>query len=338
MQSRYSVILFSFILLVSGFLLFLLFFNFPDSIFWAENQFKIGFFAVCLFFLFLSLNFWALKKSSQYQVKRIYQQFPELKSSDKKEFDIKSFTKKIKLLTESKSEEIDFLKVREEYRREFLGNVSHELKTPLFSMQGYLLTLIEGGKEDEKILERYLDRINKSVERLAFIINDLDTIAEVERDYKLNYTEINLVALTQEVFDLLDLKAKSAQVKLIFDQNYSNPVRVVADIKRIEQVLINLIVNGIKHAGRTTVEVGFKINKDDTTIFVKDGGRGIGKEHLGRIFERFYRADKSRNREKGGSGLGLAIVKHILEAHQSKINVSSELNKGCVFEFNLKNS
>lgn len=236
------------------------------------------------------------------------------------------------------SGELDTFYERENYRREFVGNVAHELKTPLFSIQGYLLTLIEGGVDDESIRDKYLHRINKSVERLTYIVKDLDLITELESgNLKLDIYPFNIVALVQEVFDLLEIKAENNQVKLSFDKSYDEPIKVNGDIEKIEQVIRNLIVNAINHSQRASqVKVSIQVLKDAVKINVSDTGMGIKPEEMSRIFERFYRADKSRSRKQGGSGLGLAIVKHILEAHQQKIWVESTYGKGATFSFCLE--
>ncbi|UOH77990.1 ATP-binding protein [Ornithobacterium rhinotracheale] len=237
-----------------------------------------------------------------------------------------------------KTNELDTFYERENYRREFVGNVAHELKTPLFSIQGYLLTLIEGGVDDESIRDKYLHRINKSVERLTYIVKDLDLITELESgNLKLDIYPFNIVALVQEVFELLEIKAENNDVKLIFDKTYDEPIKVNGDIEKIEQVLMNLIVNAINHSRRACeVKVSFQVVKDLVRINISDTGMGIKPEEMKRIFERFYRADKSRSRQQGGSGLGLAIVKHILEAHNQKILAESTYGEGTTFSFYLE--
>nr|WP_260393608.1 ATP-binding protein [Ornithobacterium rhinotracheale] len=237
-----------------------------------------------------------------------------------------------------KTNELDTFYERENYRREFVGNVAHELKTPLFSIQGYLLTLIEGGVDDESIRDKYLHRINKSVERLTYIVKDLDLITELESgNLKLDIYPFNIVALVQEVFELLEIKAENNDVKLIFDKTYDEPIKVNGDIEKIEQVLMNLIVNAINHSQRACeVKVSFQVVKDLVRINISDTGMGIKPEEMKRIFERFYRTDKSRSRQQGGSGLGLAIVKHILEAHNQKILAESTYGEGTTFSFYLE--
>lgn len=236
-------------------------------------------------------------------------------------------------------EEIDILTERENFRRDFLGDISHELKTPLFSIQGYTLTLIEGGVEDIEIRDKYLDRINKSVERLIYIVEDLDLIAEIEDpDFSITSQPFNIVAVGQEVFDLLELKAEKNSVFLQLDKNYDS-IKVLGDYNKIRQVLINLIVNAIRYSQKegAIVTLSFKNAENNLLkISISDNGKGIEKEYLNRIFERFYRVDRSRSRASGGSGLGLSIVKHIVEAHGQKVYVKSKPDVETTFYFYLK--
>lgn len=276
------------------------------------------------------------QKFFKINISQLYNLLPDL-NTQKTATNVETLSAQISNLTDDKSKEIDSLTERENYRREFLGNVSHELKTPLFSIQGYLLTLIEGGVEDESIRDKYLNRINKSVERLTYIVKDLDLITELESgNLKLEQKSFNIIALTKEVFDLLEIKASNNDVKVEIENQIDIPVRVRGDIERIEQVLTNLIVNAINHSARkATVTVSFQTVNNKIKVTIKDTGIGIKPEHIERIFERFYRADKSRSRTHGGSGLGLSIVKHILEAHGEKIYVKSVYNEGTEFSFFL---
>jgi two-component system phosphate regulon sensor histidine kinase PhoR len=233
--------------------------------------------------------------------------------------------------------EIERLTDQEEFRRDFLGNISHELKTPIFSIQGYILTLLEGGLEDQTINRNFLQKAEKSVNRMIEMVDDLDEIAKLESNrMELNVQQFNLVDLTREVIEAVEYKAKRKDIRLSILNN-SNIVLVKADAAKITQVLTNLLMNSInygKEAGKTTVK--FYDLAENILIEVKDDGKGIGEEHLPRLFERFYRVDKGRSRADGGSGLGLAIVKHILEAHLQTINVRSSLGKGSTFSFTLK--
>lgn len=253
--------------------------------------------------------------------------------------DIENISKSVQEFVEGKRLEIESLTERDSFRRDFLGNVAHELKTPLFTVQGYILTLMEGAINDKQIRMKYLDRANKGVERLVAVIKDLDMIAKLENDgMKINVEVFNILELIQNVFDLFEMKAKKRNITLKFDRIYEFPVFVKADIEKIEQVLINLVVNSIKYGkpnGTTIVGVE-SYNESKFTVKVIDDGEGIQKQHLPRLFERFYRVDQSRSREQGGSGLGLSIVKHILEAHDENILLKSTYGEGSEFSFTIE--
>lgn len=312
--------------------------EFPFKYWFDENFFLEG---ILLAFIIPSIVIFGIltlifRKFFKINISQLYNLLPDL-NTQKTATNVETLSAQISNLTDDKSKEIDSLTERENYRREFLGNVSHELKTPLFSIQGYLLTLIEGGVEDESIRDKYLNRINKSVERLTYIVKDLDLITELESgNLKLEQKSFNIVALTREAFDLLEIKASNNDIKLEIENASDAPIRVKGDIERIEQVLTNLIVNAINHSARkATVTVSFQTVNNKIKTTVKDTGIGIKPEHIERIFERFYRADKSRSRTHGGSGLGLSIVKHILEAHGERIHVKSVYNEGTEFSFFL---
>lgn len=252
--------------------------------------------------------------------------------------DIDKLSKSMQKFVEGQRLEIKNLTERDSFRRDFLGNVAHELKTPLFTVQGYILTLIEGAINDKQIRMKYLDRANKGVERLVAVIKDLDMIAKLENEgTKLNIEVFNLLELIQNVFDLFEMKAKKRNISLKFDKIYEFPVFVKGDIEKIEQVLINLVVNSIKYGKPNgTTFVGVESYNDKKFILkVIDNGEGIKKEHLPRLFERFYRVDQSRSREQGGSGLGLSIVKHIVEAHGNSILLKSTYGEGSEFSFTI---
>jgi len=229
--------------------------------------------------------------------------------------------------------------VREEYRREFLGNVSHELKTPLFTVQGYLSTLLDGAMNDKNVRKKYLERAEKGVERLIYIVEDLDMISKLEMgDVNLELSKFNIVELIQNVFDLLEMKADKKNIILMFDRKYNKPITVFADQEKIQQVLTNLVMNSIKYGkenGTTEVTIEDLVN-DKIIVRFRDNGEGIEKQYIPRLFERFFRVDKSGARSEGGSGLGLSIVKHIIEAHGEKIYVESEFGKGSEFSFTLE--
>ncbi len=253
--------------------------------------------------------------------------------------DMRTLNEEIENFARAKKVEIDTLKIREEYRKEFLGNVSHELKTPLFTVQGYIHTLLDGALEDKKVRRKYLNRAAKGVERLIYIIKDLDLITKLEiGDLHLEWETFDIIELIQNVFDLLEMKAAKKEISLIFDMDYPDPIYVRADKEKIQQVLTNLVVNSIKYGypkGTTEVSVENLI-KNKVIIRVTDNGEGIAEQHLTRLFERFYRVDKSGSRKEGGSGLGLAIVKHIIEAHNEKIYVESVPDVGSEFSFTLE--
>ena len=241
---------------------------------------------------------------------------------------------------EQRRSEINILKDQENYRREFLGNISHELKTPLFTIQGYILTLVEGGAmKDKKVREKYLKRAAKGVDRIISIVKDLDLITQFESGIKtVDKSDFNIYDLVDNVFDLLEFESEKNNILLELENNNNSVINVNADQERILQVLTNLIVNSIKYGsnnGHTKVIVE-DYNKEKVIIRVIDNGEGIEQEHLPRLFERFYRIDKNRSRKKGGSGLGLSIVKHIIEAHQEQIFVESKIGVGTEFSFTLQ--
>lgn len=277
------------------------------------------------------------------RVKKIYADLTLLESASIRKqpitTDMATLTQEIGKFAENKKLEIETLKVREEYRKEFLGNISHELKTPLFTVQGYVLTLLDGAMEDKNLREKYLERASKGVERLIYIVQDLDMITKLEAgDVSLNIESFDIIALVEGVFELLEMKAAKKKITLIFDMEYPNPIMVRADKERIRQVLTNLIVNSIKY-GRTkgTTEISIEnLIKNKVIVRVTDNGEGIAKANIPRLFERFYRIDKSGSRKEGGSGLGLSIVKHVIEAHDERIYIESELSVGSEFSFTLE--
>ena len=237
----------------------------------------------------------------------------------------------------NKTDEIDQLRQLEKYRREFLGNVSHELKTPIFNIQGYILTLLDGGLEDPAINRLYLERAEKSINRMINIVEDLESISRLESgELKLEMEDFNIVNLVYDVFELQEMLAQKQGVKLVFGGNYDKPIRVNADKKRIIEVVNNLAVNSIKYGKRNGITtVSFFEMGDQIMVEIADTGIGIAEKDISRIFERFYRTDKSRSRDQGGTGLGLSIVKHIIEAHEQTISVRSKYGEGSTFTFTL---
>ena len=251
--------------------------------------------------------------------------------------DIDLLTTSLKKLNSDQNLEIELLKKEQSYRREFIGNLAHELKTPLFTVQGYVLTLLDG-IEDKKIVKKYLKQTSKGVDRLLYIIKDLDLITKFESGMAtLDQKPFDIIAVIENVFELLEMQASENKSVLKFDREYPEPLMVYADEERIQQVLTNLIVNSLKYGvERGVTEVSLEVLKEDKILIrIADNGEGIDEEHLPRLFERFYRVDKTRNRNQGGSGLGLAIVKHIIEAHGEKIFVESEAKVGSEFSFSL---
>ena len=301
---------------------------------------SICIFTVCFFVIQLRVEKFIYKR-----IKRIYDDVSLLESSTLSSrtvtTDMSSLTTEIEKFAKDKKIEIDTLKIREEYRRDFIGNVSHELKTPLFTVQGYILTLLDGAANDKTLRKKYLQRASKGVDRLIYIVKDLDLITKLEvGDLHIEVAEFNIVELIQSVFDLLEMKAAKKNITLTFDMKYPEPIMVNADKEKIQQVITNLLVNSIKYGhenGTTEVSVENLI-KNKVIVRVTDNGEGIAKQHIPRLFERFYRVDKSGSREEGGSGLGLAIVKHIIEAHNEKIYVESVLGVGSEFSFTLEKS
>jgi len=241
---------------------------------------------------------------------------------------------------ESKTREIEELQNLAKYRRDFIGNVSHELKTPIFNIQGYVLTLLDGGLEDPSINREYLLRAEKSVNRMIAIVEDLEAISHLESgELKLSITRFDIIELTREIIEFLEIKAQKKNAQVSLAENYDKPLFVKADKERIRQVIINLIENAIKYNFRQLdglTKISFFDMDENILVEVTDNGVGISQQDLSRIFERFYRTDKGRSREQGGTGLGLAIVKHVIEAHEQTISVRSSPGIGTTFGFTLK--
>jgi len=317
--------------------------------------FVVNYFSPDLYFslavsipLFFALSFFLVKyfidKFVYARLKPIYKTLDSF-SASKKSVDsnagediLEDANKKVASWINDKTKEIQQLKEMEKYRKEFVGNVSHELKTPVFNIQGYVLTLLDGGMDDPEINKLFLQRTEKSIDRMISIIEDLEAISKLESgELKLEMEIIDLRSVVEDVFEMHEIRAEEKKIILKQGDGFEQPVIINADKLRIHQVLSNLIVNSINY-GRKKGETIVNLYDLDNRILieVKDDGIGIGKEHLPRIFERFYRVDKGRSREQGGTGLGLSIVKHIIEAHKQKINVSSEPGKGTSFTFTLE--
>lgn len=246
----------------------------------------------------------------------------------------------IKKLAQEREKEAEQNRNLDSYRKEFLGNVSHELKTPIFNIQGYVSTLIDGGINDPSINIEYLKRADKSVDRMIQIIDDLETISQLEvGTLELELEIYDIAQQVKDIVEALEFQASKKEIKLQLAKKYDKPILVKADKFRVRQVLVNLITNSIKYGkegGKTIISLN--LFDEQVIIEIKDNGIGIAEKHLPRLFERFYRVDKGRSREQGGTGLGLAIVKHIIEAHGETIDVSSTLNEGTAISFTLKRS
>ena len=272
------------------------------------------------------------------QIRKISTILPDEIRDEETDLNFKELSQRFTDLNLKNTTEIDTMKGMETYRKEYMGNISHEMKTPLFTIQGYVDTLLEGGVENLAIRDKYLERIDKSVERLLNIVKDLDMINQFESGIiTLNRSRFDLNHLIRELIDILDLEAQKKHTKIIL-QTTSTQMFVLADKQKISQVLLNLISNAIYYSNRESATVTVKTNVQNQKILVEveDNGMGIKPEMLPRIFERFYRIESSRNRNDGGSGLGLAIVKHILEAHQQNIAVESVYLEGTKFSFSLE--
>jgi two-component system phosphate regulon sensor histidine kinase PhoR len=297
-------------------------------------------FSVSYLMIFVVLEFLIFR-----EIKAIHKLMEKLKKKEleaigKKKFPIlnpiKNINEEIFSFADLKQKEIDELKKLEAFRKEFIADVSHELKTPIFAAQGFVHTLLDGAVNDKAVRTKFLKKAARSLDGLDMLVQDLLTLSQIETgQIKMHFENIDLHQLTKEVFEQFEKDAEKKDVRLKI-QSPLRRVMVFADWQRISQVMTNLISNAIKHAyDSSEVIVSFEIGKKNVITIVQDFGEGIPAEHHGRIFERFYRVDKSRSREKGGTGLGLAIVKHILEGHNSKADVDSEPGKGSAFRFKL---
>ena len=294
-------------------------------------------FTICFISFYFSFKFFLSRT-----IKKLIDEFysSEYNLSDQTNLDnLDSLSNSLKEYAKNKNLQIELLKDQDNYRKDFIGNISHELKTPLFTIQSYILTLIDGGMDDPNILKKYLKRSSKAIDRLTYLVKDLDLISQFESGVKnIEKEKFDILSIINNVFELLEMESKKNKISLELDRNYLKPIFVMADKERIQQVITNLVMNSIKYGvenGTTEISVQ-NLNKGKLIISVTDNGLGISKKHLPRLFERFYRVDKSGNRKKGGSGLGLSIVKHIIEAHNEKIFVESNKNVGSEFSFTLE--
>ncbi len=314
--------------------------------FFINDSFHLWFYIIEVLIIFIVSFFiiqYRVENFIYKRIKKIYDDVSLLETSklgpQKITTNMETLTKEVELFARNKKLEIEALKIRENYRREFIGNVSHELKTPLFTVQGYIETLIDGATKNKKLRNKYLERASKGVERLIFIVKDLDMITKLEvGELSLEKEEFDIIELIKNVFELLEMKASNKNITFTFNKDNLQAIFVKADRDRIQQVISNLLVNSIKYGrinGTTEVSVeNLIMNK--ILVRITDNGEGINTDKIPRLFERFYRVDKSGSREEGGSGLGLSIVKHILDAHNEKVYVESQIEVGSEFSFTLE--
>tara|TARA_B100001989_G_scaffold48595_1_gene31244 strand:- start:277 stop:1314 length:1038 start_codon:yes stop_codon:yes gene_type:complete len=312
------------------------------------NDLSISVESVLISFIIFGLSFLILqlrvRKLFFERIRQIYEDLEfetdSLIKTSPIDSDMNSFSKDLEEFVKLKRTEIETLKKEGIYRKEFVGNVAHELKTPLFSVQGYISNLLDGAMDDKELLKKYLKRAEKSVDRLTFIIKDLDLITQLESStLKLKVTSFDILKLTEEIIEDLEISASKRNIKIIFNKNYDKQILVEADKNRIEQVITNLVTNSINYGSeKGTTEISFESNVEKIIVKVNDNGEGISEENMPRLFQRFFRVDVSRSRSQGGSGLGLAIVKHIIDAHNENIYVQSTVGVGSEFSFSLKKS
>lgn len=321
--------------------------------FYFSHDLNVYFIIAFSIFIFFTIYFFATYIFQLYMVEKIrliYKNIHNYKIS-KKENEVQQkitanktleeVDTEVKAWIEENKQEVAELKRLEQYKREFLGNVSHELKTPLTNIQGYVLTLLEGGVDDIETTKSFLQRAERNIDRMIEIIEDLEEISQLESGIQnLKTTTFDIVSLAREVVDLLETKAETFGIRLTFAEQYEFPIKVSADKENLKKVLANLIDNSIKYGqnskGKGKTKISFFDMDEYILVEITDKGMGIPEEHIPRLFERFYRVDKNRSREVGGSGLGLAIVKHIIEAHRQSINVRSAVGVGSTFAFTLK--
>ena len=308
---------------------------------WIVACVAVGVFALmALFSLFMMKQYVAYKLKPIYSMVLSRDVHTTEIVDEMKDKHVENISEELTAWADDNDKEITRLKQNETFRKQYLGNVAHELKTPIFNIQGYISTLLDGGLEDDLINRKYLERAEKSIDRLINIVNDLDTISKLENDMnRLKMEEFDIVALTKEIAEQLEIEASKRNITLSVKgaDALPSPFRVTADKHFVGQVLVNLITNSI-HYGKDggSTRIRFRDMADKVLVEVEDSGIGIPKEDMPRIFERFYRVDKGRSRGQGGTGLGLAIVKHIVEAHGERISVRSELGVGTTFAFPLK--
>jgi two-component system phosphate regulon sensor histidine kinase PhoR len=317
--------------------------------FFAEVKWSYALILLAGVFLFsYLLIYFTVQRFLYRKIKIIYKLIYQTKASKKEEFYYKNIlpqksigevSEDVERWAENHSAEIDLLKKNEAYRKEFLLNLSHELKTPIFAIQGYVDTLLNGALDKPEVNKKFLNNAHKNIDRLVNLVDDLDEISRLEMGEQMLHKENFIIQdLIKEVFELLSIKADEVQIKCSIKRGCEEPITVFADKEKIRQVLINLVDNAIKY-GKQNGEIEgsvYKVDGKRVLIEISDNGTGIHEEHLSRIFERFYRTDLARSRRIGGSGLGLAICKHIIEAHGQAIHVRSKIDVGSTFGFTLQ--
>ena len=308
-----------------------------------DVKISLGFLGITFILVFLIFQY-SIKKYIFKRIEKIYKDIMILESKTSPvqnvpiSADMDFLASEISKYAKLKKQEVQSFQAREEFRKEFVGNVAHELKTPLFTVQGYISTLLDGAMSDPEVLKKYLKRADKGVERLIYIVQDLDMITKIEfGESKLETSNFDILELIHNVFEELEMKAVKKNIALSLENSEQTKLIVHADRERIQQVLTNLVVNSIKYGHNNgTTEVSVEPLGDyKVVVRVTDNGEGIEDQHISRLFERFYRVDKSGARSEGGSGLGLSIVKHIIDAHQENVFVDSKYGIGSEFSFTL---
>lgn len=294
-----------------------------------------------------SIIFFMMQQFVYRKIKLIYKLIYQTKASKREEFYYKNILPQksidevredVEEWAEQKKAEIEVLQQNEAYRKEFLQNLSHELKTPIFAIQGYVHTLLGGAMENPEVNKKFLSSTSRNIDRLVNLVDDLDEISKLESGEQMLYKENFVIQeLIKDVYESLALKAEEKQLKMQIKKGCEIPLTVYADKEKIRQVFINLVDNSIKYGKQNGVieASAYKIEQKKILIEISDDGLGISEDHIGRIFERFYRTDAARSRKAGGSGLGLSICKHIIEAHDQTIHVRSTIDVGTTFGFTL---
>ena len=344
-KSKLQSFLLSFLLSVFTIIVIYLFsaYGTNNDMFLINSVVELLILIIILFTLYFFIIYFYLESFVLKKIKNLYKDLvsnQETEQSVLVSTNMDELVEQLKIFSKESETEIKSMQQKENFRRDFIGNLAHELKTPLFTSQSYLLTLIDGALKDENINLKYLKIAEKSIERLIFIVKDLDLITKLESDdLKLEKSTFNIISLVNNVFEMLEIQSSIKKISFSLDVKFKS-VQVIADQEKIHQVLTNLIENSVKYGKESgTTEVTIQdITENKIIVRITDNGNGIQKKHFKRLFERFYRIDNSGNRKTGGSGLGLAIVKHIIDAHDEKIYVESDHGVGSEFSFTLEKS